>query len=71
MQLKDKYYGHPNTKPCFWHNRTDPSTKDYQDSMIVLLSSAVGMTENLTDDFDSQIRGNLIHANYRYLLRVL
>ena len=72
--MKDKYYGHPNakratyhndTRQCFWHNPTEPTTNDYQAPIGVLLSSAVGMLEYKADHFDGQLRGNLIHAKYK------
>lgn len=72
--IKDKYYGHPNTKrasyhndsrQCFWHSPTEPTTKDFQAPMGVLLSSAVGMIEYQADHFNGQLRGNLIHAKFK------
>jgi IPT/TIG domain/Glucose / Sorbosone dehydrogenase len=72
--IKDKYYGHPNmkratfhndTRQCFWHNPTEPTSHKFQAPMGVLLSSSVGMIEYQADHFNGQLRGNLIHVKYK------
>jgi IPT/TIG domain len=72
--MKDKYYGHPNSKratydndprQCVWREPTEKTSTNFQAPLGVVLSSNTGVIEYNGDHFNRQLRGNLIHVKYK------
>jgi glucose/arabinose dehydrogenase len=67
LLLDKRYYGHPNRKrgesdaeQCKWQSVNSPQTGTYKEPLMTLASSTNGVIEFQTNQFEGQLRHNLI-----------
>lgn len=65
--IEKRYYGHPNRKrgekdkkQCTWRSVYESSNADYKGPLMTLSSSTTGIVEFQTNQFEGQLRHNLI-----------